>query len=132
MTEGEHQTTRQEAWPEHMRAAFAFGAQTIKSLEIVNGGAAIAILTFYGNVLSRSNSAFEFNRAALTASLLFFGLGVLSAVLCSVFAYISQLQTARLDPERLEAGMRMTAFGFGLFSALLFGAGVVAAALSFG
>jgi hypothetical protein len=68
---------------ENLRGAISLGENTIKLLVLVNGGAVIAVLTFYGNVLTRNPEPIAFNKGALTTALLSYGVGVFLAVLCS-------------------------------------------------
>lgn len=114
---------------ENLKGAILLASQTIKSLEIINGGGAIAVLSFYGHALTSTSSTAAFNKCALIVALVAFALGVGSAVFCSIAAYISQRLVA------VGTTGEMTAFyfslSFGLLSAILFVVGVVASAFSF-
>jgi hypothetical protein len=68
------------------RAVISFGQGAIRSLTLINGGAAISVLTFLGNQQdSRSNL-----NEALANSLLLFSFGLTSAALLAGFAYVTQ------------------------------------------
>lgn len=118
---------------ENLRGAINIGAQTIKSLELINGGAVIAVLTFYGNVLSSSPGEIDIDRSWLTPALLNFASGVAWAVLCSILAYLSQLFSATKPAwSRTEQVLRGGAVLAGLVSAGLFVLGVYGCAMAFG
>ncbi len=119
-----------EEWRvENLKGAITLAAQTIKSLEIVNGGAAIAILTFYGNLVSSSDTDVPIDKPSIVVALTVFGGGVLFATLCSIFAYLSQRFAA--VQHRGELLCFYIAVSMGLLSGLCFLAGTVAAAASF-
>jgi len=55
-----------------------------KSILLINGGAAISILTFIGNTKA--------HQALITASIAFFALGALASALIFLFCYLTQLE----------------------------------------
>lgn len=123
---------------ENLKGAIQLGGQTVKSLELVNGAAAIAVLTFYGNLISKGASSSNCEKAtatvagldsaALKCALTSFALGVASAVLCSILGYVSQLVAAtQTDAVKMEINIRLFAVGFGIVSAGLFVLGIVSA-----
>lgn len=73
---------------ESFKAAITIGANACRTFLIVNGGAAIALLAFLGNIWNKNSS----NEAAtaVAAALMFFCVGVVLAGLCSGLAYFSQ------------------------------------------
>lgn len=77
---------------EAFRSVIAVGANAAKSFMIINGGAAIALLAFLGNIWNK-NSTPEAT-AAIAGSLLIFCMGVLCSGVCSGFTYLSQYCTA--------------------------------------
>ena len=115
---------------ENLRGAIRLAGQTIKSLEIINGGGAVGILTFYGNVLSKGSPSIPFNIPALLLALWCFGLGGGTAVLCSIFSYGSQRVVA--TNAKGEMVLFSLALLAGLISVALFISGAVSAGLSFG
>lgn len=118
---------------ENLKGAINLGAQTIKSLELVNGGAVLALLTFYGNVAVGAPAAVDIDRSWLTPALLNFASGVVWAVLCSILAYLSQLFSATKPTwGRTEQVLRAGAILAGLVSAGLFVLGVYDCAMAFG
>lgn len=116
---------------ENLKGAIQLAAQTIKSLELANGGAAIALLTFYGNSISRG-SAIRLSTAYLRVGLICFAAGLFLAVVCAIFAYFSQLGTAIGWRETTEVRLRLIAIGAAIASTALFASGVVSSALAIG
>jgi hypothetical protein len=116
---------------ENLKGAIQLASQTIKSLELANGGAAIALLTFYGNSISHG-TALKLSLLYLRVGLICFAAGLFLAVVCAIFAYFSQLGTAIRWREATEVRLRLIAIGAGVVSALLFASGVVSSALAIG
>jgi hypothetical protein len=83
---------------ENLRGAIALGSQTLKSLEIINGGAVLAILTFYGNAV-KDHGKVPFDKAQLSQSLVIFSVGLTFAVAASCAAYIGQRIAATSQPD---------------------------------
>lgn len=118
---------------ENLRGAISLGADAIKSLILVNGGAVLALLTFYGNVLARFPNQGAIDKSWLAPALCNFASGVAWAVASSILAYVSQLITATMHERvRTEIAMRGVAIAAGLISTGLFVLGVYQAAKSFG
>ncbi|HHR5880820.1 TPA: hypothetical protein ACS7XF_000734 [Providencia alcalifaciens] len=72
------------------------GLQVAKMLFLANGGAIVALLAFFSNVWSKgiSNNILT----TLTESTFMFGLGLFFAIVCTSFAYLSnivQLETTK-------------------------------------
>ncbi len=116
---------------ENLRGAIDLGKQALKALELLNGGGAVAILTFYGNVLSRSNAPIPFDKDEVARGLLSFGIGLGCALLATIFGYISQLIAATTN-SRSEVWVRIAAIMFALASAVVFVVGTLYSASSFG
>jgi hypothetical protein len=131
---------------QNLKSAIRIGQQTLKSLELVNGGAIIAILTFYGNVV-KDGSRVPIDLQLLTWGLKAFSGGLVAAVLAAICAYLSQLGEATSEPdapmqpeqaamhkERAVALARKVRFAsiiFGLVSCAAFGVGTWCSANSF-
>jgi hypothetical protein len=116
---------------ENLRGTIDLAKQSLKSLELLNGGAAIALLTFYGNVLSRSNATIPFDKAEVARGLLSFGIGLGCGLLATILAYVSQLIAATTQ-SKSEVHVRIGAILFGLASAVAFILGTLYSASSFG
>jgi hypothetical protein len=83
---------------ENLKGAIALGSQTLKSLEIINGGAVLAILTFYGSAV-KDNGKVPFDKWELSQSLVIFAIGLTLAVAASCAAYIGQRIAATSQPD---------------------------------
>jgi hypothetical protein len=113
---------------ENLKGAIQLAGQTIKSLEIVNGAGAISLLAFYGNVITQNYDS-NLDGQALKWALYYFGLGVGSAVSCSILAYLSQRVVATSTPG--EFWLFASGLACALGSAVLFILGVCTAGQSF-
>ena len=72
---------RLETWRVGVDSINVFANSTLKGLLILNGGAAIAILAFLGQVLSRAPDATKFSVAGFVCPLMIFGLGCFAPLL---------------------------------------------------
>jgi Flp pilus assembly CpaE family ATPase len=115
---------------ENLKGAIRLGGQTIKSLELVNGGAVIAVLTLYGH-LAISGQSVMLDRRAMERALVCFATGVGCAVGTSILAYLSQLAAAQVAPVWLDQRGRNAAIVLGLLSLGAFIAGVWQAGVAF-
>lgn len=66
-----------------------FAKQVIGSLLIFNGGAIVALLTLYGNLLAKASDA-SVTIPSLTTSITPFAIGVIAGLICAILAYFSQ------------------------------------------
>jgi hypothetical protein len=104
-----------------LQAAFEFARDTIKHLLLINGGAAAALLAFYGG---NSDSGL-FSRGAFFG-LLWFALGVAAAVAASVSAYFAQLQYGTTNASSTTGDWALrVGFVLALVSLVLFVTGVL-------
>jgi hypothetical protein len=115
---------------ENLRGAINLGGQAIKSLEIVNGAAAIGVLTFYGNAAEKAVGR-AIDLGWLRAGLIAFAGGVALSIITSICAYISQILAATRQPSLGEIRWRIVALVFGIGSAAMFVSGVVFVAIAF-
>ena len=83
---------------QNLKGAIKLGQQTLKSLEFANGGAVVAILSFYGNVASRSGYV-PIDRAEISRALVVFASGLAVALVAAVLAYLGQLFVATSEPN---------------------------------
>jgi hypothetical protein len=121
-----------------LTSAFDFARDMIKALTLVNGGAVLSLLTFYGSLLDGNSPV----AAAFSArNLAFFGLlcfacGVLFSVLSGCFAYLTQLKwgIAHLDKKSeyaaqiLAGKFHTSSMVLALFSVVSFMAGILLSA----
>ena len=108
---------------EHDRAMLegqiAFANNGIRHLILINGAAAIALLTFLGHIDDKTRAAIDL--ASLTCAMTAFSTGVAVTAACALFAYL--FQTAVRECERLVwlapmlrgIGIFLAASAIGLF-----------------
>lgn len=111
--------------------AVAIAIAGINALILTNGGAAVALLAFYGDVLSSGGGLAS--PTLLKFALIAFALGVFAGSACAILAYLSQLAwttTRGASPSDPDTGWRLGAVLAGIASACLFLIGVILAALS--
>lgn len=125
---------------QNLKSAIELGQQILKSLELVNGGAVVAILTFYGNVV-KDGSKVPIDPLWLAAALKTFAWGLAVALGAAACAYLGQLAVATNQPDdwitddakrrayteranKLSIGLLAAAVAAALISLGLFGGGV--------
>ena len=123
-------THKEDLAVENLKGAIQLGAQTLKSLELINGGAAVGILTFYGNVLSRPVDA-RIDRIAISHALMCFGIGVAAAAIASGIGYLSQLRLAHYPAGVIDNWFRGLAIISGIVSFVVFVIGLYLATVAF-
>ena len=93
-----------------LTAVVGFATTAIRSLFLLNGGAVIAILAFYGDVLAGGGSLPAGLRpAGLVAALAFFVAGLVAAFGCAASAYLGQMAFAESGRRRLAHWLRVLA-----------------------
>ncbi len=122
----------------NLMEAFQLARQTIQSLMLVNGGAAVAILAFFGTLLSAAHPP-TIHRGLVFAALLVFALGLVLGTITSLIGYRVQI---RWGAEQQDDSFDLAAFDrrtislnnwavvVGLCSLLAFVVGVTLAALA--
>lgn len=104
-----------------------FAVQSIKSLLLINGGAAIALLAFIGNFIGKDDiniEAFKITLAILSKALLSFSAGVCLGTLASFSSYICQLLYLETTLYTKASATRYIAVGFAILSLLAFSLGI--------
>lgn len=104
------------------KAAITFGQGAIRSLILVNGAAAIAVMTFIGNFKAEKEEI----SSALPNALLSFALGVALAALLAGFAYIVQYLyvNSRGRTSKWAVFLHLVSLGFAAGSLGLFVCGL--------
>jgi len=74
---------------EGFKQIIALGQSTLKSMMLINGGAAVALLAFLGNLITRTGSSA--NVVAFAGSMRLFVIGVFLAAVAYATTYFSQL-----------------------------------------
>src|SRR6266436_4073369 len=89
---------RKTKWDFHpeetYKSLITISVEALKTLALVNGGAAVAILAYLGNLASRSPTG---RLSDMTWALVCFAAGLLLTVLAFIFAYLTQLQLYNED-----------------------------------
>jgi hypothetical protein len=73
---------------ETYKALVTLAVEALKMLALVNGGAAVGVLTYLGNLVSRSGAPIPDLRPAL----LWYSGGLLATILAFIVAYVTQLR----------------------------------------
>jgi hypothetical protein len=82
----------------NLKGAIDLGQQTLRSLGFANGGAVVAILTFYGNVV-KDGAKVPIDVRWVTAALETFAWGLGLAVAAACAAYVGQIFVATNQPD---------------------------------
>ena len=85
----EHGKAQQQSGIEMFRATISFGASSLKTVLIINGGAITLLMALIGHLLSRENVQVELI-AQLALSMQWFLFGLIAAVLAPGSAYVAQ------------------------------------------
>ncbi len=115
---------------ENLKGAISLAQECLRALHIANGGAVIALLTFYGNIAAQGRAAM-ISLEPLTTALNFFASGLVCGLLASALGYVSQLEAATKDRSPWEIRFRWLALASATGSLVLFSAGTIEAGRSF-
>lgn len=100
---------------ELLRSAVKAGESGLKMLLVINGGAAVALLAFLGNVLTKNVTVAQFSVPNLKEALLRFVAGVAVVGVGAVARFLS-LYAAMLQRQRAEVVFSWAALSCGLVS----------------
>ncbi|MGA3309845.1 MAG: hypothetical protein ABSD08_14695 [Xanthobacteraceae bacterium] len=126
-----------ERWRWHLEETYksliTLSVACLKILAFVNGGAAVAVLTYLGNLSAHSTTPRHFN---ITPAILCYCGGLFAALFAFMFAYLVQLQLFKeesvlyvgLLAKRKHQWFLYTAMVLCFLSAILFAAGCLTAA----
>lgn len=106
----EHYKASREMDREMFKAVIEAGQSALKSLSVINGAAAIALLAFLGNALSKDKTPAAALIAGMSNSMLSFGIGVALAGAGFALRYLSQAVYTgdfRLGTEHSRWGDRL-------------------------
>ena len=78
-------------------AQVAFAQDALRGIVLINGGAVIALLTFFGQAWSNSPADARIVILSLRLALMLFVFGVLSGIVAQGLAYLSQQAFVRED-----------------------------------
>jgi len=88
---------------ESFKQVIALGQSTLKSIMLINGGAAVALLAFLGNLLGKSSSAVGL--LPFAGSMRIFVVGVFLSAVAYALTYFSQLFYNGAKPWEQKAGL---------------------------
>ena len=81
-----------EQWArKNLDHAITFAVEGLKSLLLLNGGSAIALLTLIGALTVHPEAAVRLSLDAIKAAIVYFGSGVGAVAMAFVFAYFAQI-----------------------------------------
>jgi hypothetical protein len=112
--------SKNQEW--HWTEGNKYAVEGMKTLLLLNGGAALALLAFFGNRGKDAANSNEIVQAAGNA-LLMFGLGALSAGLVFIFGYLTQLEYGNENQPKASIWHNLT-YGAILLSIVLFVGGI--------
>lgn len=115
---------------EMFRSVITAGQSALKSALIINGGAAVAMLAFIGN-LATKGTEFKSTITVFSSPLLYFTLGVLCASIGFGGTYLSQVFFARKKYEKLGSAVRIIVISVVIASYGLFLTGAISAKTGF-
>ena len=127
------QDTAEERWSRlYVDVRASYGRASIQSALFLNGGAAVALLAFLGNLaIAQQTKGLAGCFSILKESFACFGVGVMLAAGSNVVAFLIQIFSIA-HPEDAEGGagrqLRFVGIGMVVASLLLFAAGISVAA----
>lgn len=113
---------------EVLKSVFMYGQSALKTMILINGGAAIAVMAFLARYISVDNQVADMKLFLI--SLLVFGMGVLLGSLTIAFTYLTQLSFAQ-DKDKLGTAFHGVSIVLGISSLLIFAVGVYFSYLGF-
>lgn len=105
---------------ELFRSVISFAGAALKSAMLINGGAAVAMMAFIGNIWTQGVSALAVT--SLTNSILYFSSGVLAAAVATMTSYFTQYFYLH-GPECAGHVFRAFSIIIGIGAFVLFGYG---------
>lgn len=96
-----------------------FATLVIKSLILINGGALIALLTFFGNIAGKGHKIPN----NISCPFMLFSCGLGFAILCAMFAYVFQsieIEAGKATRLKLSWPLRIISCALAVFSLVFF------------
>ncbi len=119
--EGDEKEMSAEPALEMFRTVVEYGRDALKAAMLINGGAAVAVLAFIGNIwtIEGSDDAVR----SLACAVAMFGFGVLFAAVSSAFTYITQYfynMDTVFGPENPTLGLKYRKIAISFHCIVLF------------
>ncbi|MBK8019168.1 MAG: hypothetical protein IPK20_22455 [Betaproteobacteria bacterium] len=111
-------------------AQIAFAQDALRGIVLLNGGAVIALLAFFGQVWSKDQAQAALVMSFLRTALVLLVLGALSGVVAQGLAYLSQ-QAFVENRRSLGTNLRRLCITFAVAGMYFFGHGSIAAISDF-
>lgn len=111
---------------QHFKAVIGYSTLTIKALMLINGGAVVALLTFFGTTWKDNHSVI----LKILPAMNIFLLGIFLAVAVAGLSYLGQMFFAR-KKNKIAIPLQLFAIFFGFISLCCFGYGAVVASCGF-
>lgn len=111
-------------------AQVAFAQDALRGIVLLNGGAIIALLTFFGQAWSKNENQGAMVISALKTGLLLYIFGALAGILAQGLAYLAQ-QNFVDGNRRLALNLRRTCIAVALSGMYFFGHGSIASVSQF-
>jgi hypothetical protein len=89
-------------WHQANEGAMAIGNIALRTAVLINGGAAVASLTFIGSLINSKSIALGPNLVTLTGPLIWFAMGVASATIAMGFGYLTNYSNAGIVSGRTK------------------------------
>ncbi len=125
----DYQRLKHESELEMFRSVISSGANAVKAAMIINGGGAVALLTFASRI---KDSTIKLDFDSLSVSLFFFCVGVFFAALGSGCTYFTQRAYRYKKKRKLAVGLNIAAAFLVVLSYFIFFTAVFFAAESMG
>ncbi|MEB7587098.1 hypothetical protein NGC36_17660 [Serratia rubidaea] len=114
---------------ENFKTVITAGANASRACMLINGGAAVALLAFMGNIWNKQTQIAAI--AQIANGIIYFCIGVLLAATCTGFTYLSQFGYANIDMERDDHDKGFWGY-FGLIFNVLAITSAIVSAILFG
>jgi hypothetical protein len=111
-------STEEQRW--HWEQGVKFAIEGIKALILINGVAAISILTFLGH-----HGTLKLFLAKIKLGMIFFSFGVLSATICFILSYVVQLKYGNNFISKIPRVIHTLVYIFVFLSIVFFVCGII-------
>lgn len=111
-------------------AQIAFAQDALRGIVLLNGGAVIALLTFFGQAWSKNETQALLVMSFLRTGLIYFAFGALAGIIAQGLAYLSQQYFVE-EHRNWGINFRRASISFAMSGVFFFGYGAVASITHF-